>query len=119
MRKRMLLAFGLLIGLGLVALVVWRLQPPRSGVTEANFRRLHAGMSEAQVEAILGPTEVPVMCNTGDMTYAWQGEHCSACIAFFASGSCDGTLRTDDGRVMTIPPEPAPFLDQLRRLLAW
>src|SRR5689334_5221586 len=54
-RRRLLLVAGVVLLLGLAALpVVWQALPPRQGVTPENFYRIRRGMTEQEVEAILG-----------------------------------------------------------------
>jgi hypothetical protein len=123
MTKRMLLAFGLLFCLALVALVgVSRLRPPKPGVTPENFRRLYKGVSEPEAEAVLGgPGKV-----AGHMTFqhgtAWEGEHCRVCIWFSELrpgwSAETGTLKTDDGQTIDLPSQPS-LGDQARRLVPW
>jgi hypothetical protein len=65
MRKRKLLvALAGLAVVGATGVVVLWLRPSR--VTQANFDRIQAGMSRAEVDAILGP---PSDCSTGPLVY--------------------------------------------------
>jgi hypothetical protein len=118
MRKRIGFAFGLVACLGLAALVAWQLWPPRPGVTEANFRRLHAGMSEEEVRGVFGgpPNDDAKLEEFG--YEGWKGEHCNVTLRRWERVE-SGTCTTDDGRELELPPEPTPFLDQLRRMLPW
>jgi hypothetical protein len=128
MRKKLVLAFGLVVCLGLVALFGWHLLPPKPGVTEANFRRLHQGMSKAQVEAILGGPGADQWA-----VYAWKGDRCLVAIGFIGDETAGlGWFHVDDGEEphpwdglypepgdLKLPPQPTPFFDQLRRMLPW
>jgi hypothetical protein len=124
MRKRLLLAFGLVACLGLAALVAWHLWPPKPGVTEANFHRLRVGMSEEEVGAVLGGPGEFVCAMTCSHFQYWEGGHCRVGIRFSDVGGDgvsaeSGGLTTDDGRTVDLPPEPTPFFEQLRRSLPW
>jgi hypothetical protein len=134
-RWRLLLAVGLLAYLGLGALVaVPCLPPPKPGVTVESFRRLDLGLTEEQVEDVLG---TPAQSSTRicpdldepdgrlppaqDITVKfWRGERCSVTVSF-SGRAFEGELQTDDGRVVFLSsrrPEPT-FWDRLRRLLRW
>jgi hypothetical protein len=56
MRKRSAVILGIVALVVMLVLIGWRwLAPPLvPGVTVENFRRLHGGMTEAEIEAILG-----------------------------------------------------------------
>jgi len=54
MKKRHVIAAALLALCIGVALGTFALLPPRPGVTKANFDRIEIGMTEAQLEALLG-----------------------------------------------------------------
>jgi hypothetical protein len=120
----LLLAVGLL-ALGLVASVAvpWLLAP-RAGVTADRFRKLELGLTEEEVEAVLG---APAESSTGfcldggqDVTVKyWRGERCWVTVSF-SGGVFEGELQTDDGRVWFLSsrrPEPT-FWERLSRLLA-
>jgi hypothetical protein len=53
-RRRVLLAFGLVVVLGLVAFVWWALSGPADGITPEVALRITDGMTEAEVAALLG-----------------------------------------------------------------
>jgi hypothetical protein len=119
MRKRMVLAFGLVLGLGLASLVAWHLLPPRPGVTPENFHRLRLGMTEPEVEAILGEPTVRG-CETD-----WGDEHCYVRI-LFRDGPPQGPyllseaqLETDNGRREYLPSRDPSFWDRVRPWLPW
>jgi hypothetical protein len=122
MTKRMLLAFGLLFALGLVALMlVWRApRGPAPEVTAEACHRLRQGMSEAEVKAILGqpsPQAAPVVFQGARV---WKGERCQAELNFDAFGGLsDGVvLEEGTGHVWQVPPpERPPAWEQLRGLL--
>lgn len=136
MRMKLLLGVGLFGCLGLVALVaVPRLLPVKPGVTVESFRKLALGLTEEQVEDVLGaPAESSTwVCLNFDEPLAggdplppaqditvkyWRGEHCSVTVSF-SGRAFEGELQTDDGRVVFLSSgRPAPtFWERLRRLL--
>ena len=54
MTRRRLLILSALLLLPLVGFGIYFLTPPKPGVTRENFRRLHKGMTQEEVESILG-----------------------------------------------------------------
>jgi hypothetical protein len=121
MRKKLVLVLGVVALLGLAAPLWGRLQPPRPGVTEANFHRLHRGIIQREAEAILGGAGEPGPQVPSGYSRCWEGEHCDVCLEFsdclpIASA---GQLRTEEGRVEPLPAKPTPFWDQVRSMLPW
>jgi hypothetical protein len=55
-RKLFIMLF-LMAGLAVAASLVWSLVPPEPGVTAANYHRIKPGMSQTDIEAILGPPD--------------------------------------------------------------
>jgi hypothetical protein len=115
-RRVFLLGVGIvLVALGL-AITDWvlSLQP---GVTEANFKRIRVGMTEAEVQAILGgvPQEkLPYPSTDGWFYCVWDGSTGNILVAF----------GRDDGRVRRAPwwsPDPPrlPPTPLLARLRSW
>jgi hypothetical protein len=120
MKKRVLVLSGVLLGLGLVALVVWLFVPPKPGVTAENFHRLRRGMSEQEVEAILGkPGEATVSFTFGPDTY-WAGEH-SQVDVWFIDGRVYRArlLYKGDGQTEYLSDLSPSFWDRVRRSLPW
>jgi hypothetical protein len=121
MWKRMLAVCGLLLFLGLAALVGWHLLPPRPGVTPENFHRLRVGMTEREVEAILGQSTRPMPPLPPS---CWDGEH-SHIFVVYLWGPFDGylvvgaQLDTDDSRRESLPNHEPSLLERLRRGLPW
>jgi hypothetical protein len=121
----LLLAVGVL-ALGLVVAGLWPVPanpsvPVTPGVNRENFLRLHAGMSEADAEAVLGKRAWLAVEGFSRDT-GWFGEHCDIFLDFndpYGDGAVSGELRTDDGQVLSLRPQPPAFWDQLRRLLPW
>jgi hypothetical protein len=114
MKRKLLLvlAAGLLACLGLPALrQLW----PRPGVTPDNFLRLRKGMTRQHVAAILGSPGRPEKPDT-----VWEGDRCRVSVQFAdVNSALDGRLETDDGRVLTLPPEPPPPRGRLGWLFSW
>jgi hypothetical protein len=125
MRKRLVLAVGLVVCLGLVGLVIVpQLEPPKPGVTVENFRRLHQGMTFEEVGAILdAPGQGRTWWGEGQsLTVYWKTDHGHAEVEFIdpgEGGAQAGQFRADDGRVVLLRPKPLSFWDQLRRRLPW
>jgi hypothetical protein len=98
----LLLAVGVLACLALPGL---RLLWPRPGVTPDNFKRLRQGMTREHVEAILGRPGREEGPDT-----VWEGDRCRVSVQFVdINYAWAGQLETDDGQVLSLPPEPAPF----------
>ncbi len=109
MRKRLLLGVGLLCCLACLALLgalLVRLtrDSVKPGVTVENFRLLHKGMTEEEVESIMGGPGTDMMHVTLRHVTHWDGEDCTVGIWFseiiFDSGPVgaeEGTLTTKDG----------------------
>jgi hypothetical protein len=113
-KKRWLLATTILASvLGLVVLVLAQLTP-QPGVTQANFRRLAVGMTEAEVNEILGEPRIPQIKQTGlamgHKRVAWAGEF-SLVISVF-----DERDRLVEKTCLEDPP---PFVFRLRKRFPW
>jgi hypothetical protein len=123
-RLLLVLAVGLLAGLGVAGWMLLRPQPlppepPPPGVTPDNFRRLRQGMSIAEVEAALGEPEkrIEMWALT---TQVWKGEGCRISITF-GMDALFGELDTEDGQVVGLPPShpPPSVWERLSRWLPW
>jgi hypothetical protein len=95
-----LLMAGLVVLVGLAAVVLW---PPPSRVTRENYDRIQAGMSRAEVDAILGP---PGDYRTGPTRdgggYRWRyiDESPKGWNCFWRADTCDVSVSFDtSGRV--------------------
>jgi hypothetical protein len=123
-RRRIILAVGLIACLGLAAWEAVRFsQAPKPAVTLDNCRRLRVGMREAEVEAVLGPPDGPADAS-GNRD--WKGERCRVQLRFDASGAVtDGivmysTAGGDKGcLILGSLLQPPSFWDQLRGTLPW
>ena len=88
----------------------------KPAVTAENFQRLHEGMTEEEVEAILG--ENPAL--SAPAVKVWKGaEGCSE-ISFYPSGSGDSLARRglfcgDDGLRLELRPKPESWKEKLSR----
>jgi hypothetical protein len=54
MKRSRLFGLSFALVLGILGFGTWMLTRPASPVTEDNFKQIHAGMTQAEVEAILG-----------------------------------------------------------------
>lgn len=119
----------LAIGIALIALAFavtdWLLGP-RQGVTEANCRRIRAGMTMAEVEAILGGSgqwfESEAHGPKHWDYYQWAGTDGQAFVFFFVRGPIRGERSDDAGKVCGVlfarSPCPSP-LSRLRVLISF
>jgi hypothetical protein len=90
MRKKLLLGGGLVVALVAIVLFRWAvLHRPSPGVTRENFLRLHKGMREEDIEAILGPpthSHTPVnaclLLLSADNCNIWTGDEAGVIIYF-------------------------------------
>jgi hypothetical protein len=122
MGKRRLVVGGLLVGfLALILSVVWLLREPpiRPGVTLENFRHLHRGMTEAEIETIFGrPGDKRTELGDCHFTY-WKTEDCDVWICFWnqmGGRARGGTITNNDGSDEDMCEAESP-LDKLREWL--
>jgi hypothetical protein len=80
--KRWLLIALLLAPFGLALGVAVFRPPPKPGVTPENFRRLHKGMSQAEVEAILGESADVVTPTSKCTVHWWFRPEFAVCIHY-------------------------------------
>jgi hypothetical protein len=80
-KKRLLLIASLPLAVALVIGVLAML-PPRPGVTKANFDRIETGMTESEVEQILGGK---AKCRVGGETVEaiWEADDASSTLVEF------------------------------------
>jgi hypothetical protein len=90
-----------------------------AGVTPDNFHRLRVGMTEREVEAILGKPGEPVLYTTFGPDTFWSGEHCRVNVWFGRGGVACAELAGDDGLQEFLPDRDPSFWDHLRRWLPW
>jgi hypothetical protein len=118
----MVAGLALLLCLAVLTLVAIWTYPARKppGVTPENFRRLHQGMTEKQVEAILGS---PGMGWVFNLSYGreYAGDGCDVRIEFGAMNDNDekvtaqqGWMTTTDGSVLELAEKPISLFDRLR-----
>jgi hypothetical protein len=113
MRKRLILATVALSVAVYIVLTVLALQPPRHGLTKANFDRVEDGMSLLDVETIFGG--MPRYGNQSPQgqlyfTWVWQGDDgAGAIITVFGNKGVT--------HKQWIPPSEETFLDKIRRWL--
>jgi hypothetical protein len=115
-RRRLVLnaiAAGLMAGSGLLLWSFTRIEP---GVTAENFLRLHPGMTENEVDSILGQATGRLSYNGGaDVSKSWEVEE-SAVIITFGDGATDsGTFFGKDGLRLELRPKPETWREKLKR----
>src|SRR5262245_46195110 len=121
--RRKLLILGLLLCLGLSAVVILLLASHRPGVTRTNFDRIETGSTRADVEELLGGRprdESPNGTNwselhngklqVGHSRQVWGGDHGAAIVIFDEKGRVAHASWMDS---------PESTLDYLRRRLGW
>jgi len=103
---------GSILLLGLSLFLV-QLRAPSPGVTPENFRRLHRGMTEKEVEAIMGRPGGSRIGVTGSHCTYWRESHHTVVIGFsdiwmwgIDSGAQDGKMATKDGLELELRDEP-------------
>ncbi|MCI0459976.1 MAG: hypothetical protein L0Z62_23745, partial [Gemmataceae bacterium] len=106
------------VGLALVALaflITDAATRPRQGPTEANLRRVRAGMTLAEVQAILGPQGqvcyAPGASGSRGGVYLWGGPGGTALVIVGRGGGVESA-----GFQRAAVPSP---LDRLRAWLGW
>jgi hypothetical protein len=124
MRKRLLLALFLLMGLSVLGLfcVAWWTAPPKHNINPETIGRIQPGMTEADVEALMGvpaggfsqdravqDSNFMMLPPPGMTPKDWLGEKTGVTVCF----GQDGRVRF--ARSMVMFPVHVPFLDRLRR----
>ena len=122
--NRFFLVFALIVLFLVGLLVVWQRKGPSPGVTLANFHRLHKGMTEKEVEAIMGGPggEAGGRFSSFHWTH-WKGSNCRINIMFSdwlvdgvnlrTEGVKNGHLIFDDGNVLELREEPLGFYKRM------
>jgi len=114
MDRRIVLGVELLIfAAALACLLLTPLPRHRPGVTQENFRRLHQGMTEAQVEAIFGAQARFRLRYTGNHVSYWDKDGLGVVIRFndisingYEYGAFEGQLSRNGEQVLELRPEP-------------
>jgi len=95
-------------------LALMQLRVPNPGVTVANFRRLHKGMTEKEVEAIMGGPGKFGGAVTFRHCTVWEELDCTVGIWFsdlsisgVEIGAEKGNMSTNDGLDLLLQDEPA------------
>jgi hypothetical protein len=82
MTRRRLLTLSALLLVSLIGIGVYWAMQPKPGVTLENFRQLNRGMSEEQVETILGSKGVFEAEVAGASLKSWRGPQGQVVLAF-------------------------------------
>jgi len=90
MTKRKCLILAGIVFCSLAGLGVYLLTPPKPGVTQGNFSRLHKGMTREKVEAILGSKGRKKLVLTGVVVYQWKGREGEITIGVGGQGVTGG-----------------------------
>jgi len=144
-RRRLLLGLGVVVCLGLGVLVARRLGPadPTNQadlINPAAYDRIRLGMTAGEVEALIGPPPGPrdfclprrplnypkaeegvslvTLDRDGDgLTFrSWSGDGYEIAVVLDRRGVVVGRYLWE---WEVVPPEEAPLLDRLHRLLPW
>jgi hypothetical protein len=132
-KRRVLLGAGLLALLGLAGLVAWLTPHPGAGITQENTERIRPGMSEAEVEAVLGcpagnysGKDVDVLQEKGELAAGWSGNAWDGPVAYrlWVGDELAVLVFFRRGRVAWhqthfVADQPADWTYRIRRLLPW
>jgi hypothetical protein len=104
--------------LAVTIVALWPERVPAPGVTPANFQRLHIGMQEKEVEAILGGPGEKVPYGHGHLTF-WVDSSCQLLMGFGGSTldrAICGEMTLKDGSKVQLRDEPAsnPFMQWVK-----
>jgi hypothetical protein len=124
-------AWMAVLALMLISAVSWlmcRSHSVPSGVTLAAFRSVRCGMSESEVESILGLPSSRLSTSTRTDAF-WEGDQCLICVGFGyrynkAIGSLEycainGFLTTQDGEKYELPNTVCYWEVVVHRTLQW
>jgi hypothetical protein len=125
-RKLLLFIIVAAVMVPLVAIGIYWTIPPKPAITLENFRRLHGGMTQEQVEAILGSkgktTETRYADKGTFSTVRWQGNEGAIWITFviYPSGyPAEGEFTKEDAISERLAAKPEGVVAMLRRWLGW
>jgi hypothetical protein len=112
--KRRLICAGILAACVALVLVVLAALPARSGVTKANFDRIKAGMTLAEVQAVFAKEGVMFhgFPSKSERVYCWSNEDRSYALVFFDS-------HKDVVETAHWEESPEDIGDKIRRLIRW
>jgi hypothetical protein len=109
---------------GLGACLALPLSRPRSGITQENFDRIQEGITEAEVEEILGGpsgyyTRRPIVVPMSGVMFRrwWIGDEGVITIELTFETDPDEPRRVCHKRFAPVPPKC--FAERYRRLLLW
>src|SRR5262245_52855278 len=122
LQKRVAGGAALLLVVLVVSLVaVWKRPVRTPGVTQENFQRLHKGLSQQQVEAILGSEGETLL--TGLFTLKrYEGTDCRVDVMYWDDSATRGRLYLHDEAVeegdastggQWLPDKPPTFLESV------
>jgi hypothetical protein len=123
MRKRwfVVLVALTLPGLVMVAVALWP-EPIEPGITSTNFDRIRPGMTEPEVEGLLGGPGTLGPAPARHRIAYWSGKHMSVAVGFEDRG---GRWRVKSrayracGRFFQHPWKQDGYLDRLRAWIGW
>jgi hypothetical protein len=87
------------------------------GVTPENFDRIQIGMSQRDIESILGPPDSQQMYVTGGYMQFWSGPEYVVVLSFCPFGVCSGDLQKDCVILKELPPQLPSHWMYLRHAL--
>jgi hypothetical protein len=107
-------AIAMVLALAGSSVVLWSFTRIKPGATVENFRRLHRGMTQAEVEEILGQGgEVPVP-QSFPTRIAWEGEDGVIYIDFISS-AWTGRYQGNNGEEINLRPNAETLKEKLNR----
>jgi hypothetical protein len=113
MRKRLILATVAVAVIACIVLAALATLPPRSGVTKANFDRIKAGMSRAEVEELFG--------RPADTSYLHGGLKIRHTVEVWHGVEGEATIICDEARGLVADEQwsarDESILQRVRRLL--
>jgi hypothetical protein len=106
------LSICLVVLLIVVEAALFRPSSPSS--LAAKFQRLHKGMTEAEVEAVMAKPQIEIASTDEAVCiWYWKGSEGRVKVGFLEGNlytAYCGTLETKDGRQLELPEKPPPDL---------
>jgi hypothetical protein len=92
---------------------------PKPGVTLENFKRLHAGMTEEEVEKIFGSkgTDRGANCNFKYRLLFWDDGEATVWISF-VNETCSGCYYVNHEPITSVGPKPVGILEMFSSWIA-